>query len=229
MTGDNWVDGSWAGLRVPCVPGYDIAAIVEDVGPGVTEVSIGDRVMAMTRFPAGGGGYAELAVVEADQVGRIAAGTSFVEAAATPLAAGTASIVLDRLTLSPGQRLLISGASGGVGLSLVQPAAHAGLDVVAVGRAATHDTMREPGCATMCRLRQRRLPRAVGQVDAVADLADGDLLNRVVSQIRQWGTGSQPHVPRRPGAQRREPDPSAGPVAVGRDVATGHQQRAATG
>jgi hypothetical protein len=72
-------------------------------------------------------------------------------------------------------------------------------------------------------------PRAVGQVDAVADLAGGDLLNRVVSQIRQWGIGSQPHVPRRPGAQRREPDPSAGPVAVGRDVTTGHQPRAATG
>jgi NADPH2:quinone reductase len=62
------------------VLGYDVAGIVEDVGPGVSEVSIGERVMAMTRFPAGGGGYAELAVVEADQVARVAAGTSFVEA-----------------------------------------------------------------------------------------------------------------------------------------------------
>jgi NADPH2:quinone reductase len=183
----NRVDGSWAGLHVPCVLGYDIAGIVEDLGPGVSEVSIGDRVMAMTRFPAGAGGYAESAVVDADQVARIAAGTSFVEAAATPLAAGTASIVLDRLALSPGQRLLILAASGGVGLFLVQLAAHAGLDVVAVGRAAMHDTMRELGAPTCVDYGSDDFPRAVGEVDAVADLVGGDLLNRVVSQIRQWG------------------------------------------
>jgi NADPH2:quinone reductase len=191
----NRVDGSWAGLRVPCVLGYDIAGIVEELGPGVSEVSIGDRVMAMTRFPSGAGGYAESAVVDADQVARIAAGTSFVDAAAAPLAAGTAAVVLDRLALSPGQRLLILGASGGVGLFLVRLAAHAGLEVVAVGRVAMHHTMRGLGAARCVDYGSDDFPRAVGEVDACADLVGRDLLNGVVARIRPWGAIASIAVP----------------------------------
>src|ERR1700756_1997416 len=97
----NRADGSWAGLRVPCILGYDIAGVVESVGPGVTGWRPGDRVMAMTSFPDGAGGYAELAVVDAGQVAPIGPDTSLVAAAATPLAAGTAWTVLARLALSP--------------------------------------------------------------------------------------------------------------------------------
>ena len=58
--------------------------------------------MAMTHFPDGRGGHAELAVVDGDQVPRIDVGTSFTDAAATPLAAGMAGEVLARLALRPG-------------------------------------------------------------------------------------------------------------------------------
>ena len=58
----NRADGSWAGLEPPCILGYDIAGVVESLGPAVTGLAPGDRVMAMTHFPDGGGGYAELAV-----------------------------------------------------------------------------------------------------------------------------------------------------------------------
>ena len=93
----NRADGSWAGLTVPCVLGYDIAGVVDSVGPGVSGLAIGDAVMAMTHFPDGAGGYAELTVVAADLVAPMADGSSFTDAAATPLAAGTAAVVLDRL------------------------------------------------------------------------------------------------------------------------------------
>ena len=127
----NRADGSWAGLTVPFIPGYDIAGVVESLGPGVCGLTAGDRVMAMTHFPDGAGGYAELAVVGADQVAPISVGTSFVDAAATPLAGGTAFSVLSRLALSPGSRLLVLGASGGVGLFLLQFAAAAGIETIA--------------------------------------------------------------------------------------------------
>ncbi|MBO0773940.1 MAG: alcohol dehydrogenase catalytic domain-containing protein, partial [Actinobacteria bacterium] len=109
-------DGSWAGLTVPCILGYDVAGTVDRVGPGVTGLAPGDRVMAMTHFPDGAGGYAELTVVDAALAAPIAPATSFTEAAATPLAAGTAQVVLSRLGLPAGGRLLVLGASGGVGL-----------------------------------------------------------------------------------------------------------------
>ena len=137
----NRADGSWAGLRVPFIPGYDIAGVVESLGPGVTGWAVGDRVMAMTHFPAGAGGYAELAVAAAGLLAPVGAGTSFAEAAAVPLAGGTACAVLSRLALRPGSRLLVLGASGGVGQFLLQLAAAAGIWVIGVGRGARHEQL----------------------------------------------------------------------------------------
>src|SRR5215470_19168519 len=67
----NRADGSWAGLQAPCILGYDIAGVVDSLGPGVDRLVRGQRVMAMTHFPEGAGGYAELAVVDADLVAPI--------------------------------------------------------------------------------------------------------------------------------------------------------------
>ena len=86
----NRADGRWARLRVPCILGYDVAGVIDSVGEGVSGLAPGDRVMAMTHFPDGAGGYAELAVVDAGLAAPISAAVSFAEAAATPLAAGTA-------------------------------------------------------------------------------------------------------------------------------------------
>jgi len=109
----NREDGSWAGLSAPCILGYDIAGVIGSVGPGVGGLAPGDRVMAMTHFPDGAGGYAEQAVVDAGLAAPISATTSFTDAAAVPLAAGTAQLVLSRLDLPPGARLLVLGGSSG--------------------------------------------------------------------------------------------------------------------
>ena len=188
----NRADGSWAGLRVPCILGYDIAGVVESVGPGVTGWRPGDRVMAMTHFPDGAGGYAELAVVDAGQVAPIGQDTSLVAAAATPLAAGTAWTVLARLALSPGARLLILGGSGGVGLFLVQLAASRGIEVIAVGRGAMHDQMLALGAVacidyTTEDVAARAVALAGGPVDAIADLVGGGLLPAVLGALRPAG------------------------------------------
>src|ERR1700747_909918 len=137
----NRADGRWAGLRVPCILGYDIAGVIDGVGPGVTGLAPGDRVMAMTHFPDGAGGYAELAVIDAALAAPISPATSFADAAATPLAAGTACVVLARLGLPAGSRLLVLGASGGVGLFLLQLAASAGIMTIGVGRRVMHALM----------------------------------------------------------------------------------------
>lgn len=188
----NRADGSWAGLRVPCILGYDIAGVVESLGVGVTGLALGDRVMAMTHFPDGAGGYAELAVVDAGQVARIGSGTSFTDAAATPLAAGTADVVLARLALRPGSRLLILGASGGVGLFALQLVAASGIEAIAVGRRAGHDQMLALGAAacidyTSEDVTQRAIELAGGPVDAIADLVGGTSAAAAFGALRPGG------------------------------------------
>jgi len=188
----NRVDGSWAGLAVPCVLGYDVAGVIESAAPDVHGLATGDRVMAMTHFPAGAGGYAELAVVAADLVAPIAAGTSFADAAATPLAGGTAAILLDRLALPRGSMLLVLGGSGGVGLFLLQLAARRGVAAIGVGRPAMHAKMRAlgaVGCAdyTIGDVGGQATALAGGPVDAIADLIGGPHAMAALAALRPGG------------------------------------------
>jgi NADPH:quinone reductase len=188
----NRADGSWAGLRVPCILGYDIAGVVDELGPGVAGLRPGDRVMAMTHFPDGAGGYAELAVVAAGLVAPIAAETSFAQAAATPLAAGTAGLVLGRLGLPAGSRVLVLGGSGGVGLFLLQLAARAGIEAIGVGRPAMHEQMRAVGAAdcvdyTAGDVAGQAKERSGGSVDAIADLVGGPHLASAFDALRPGG------------------------------------------
>src|SRR5499427_2246043 len=188
----NRADGRWAGLRVPCILGYDVAGVIDSVGPGVTGLAPGDRVMAMTHFPDGAGGYAELAVTSAALAAPISPAVSFADAAATPLAAGTACLVLARLSLPAGRRLLVLGASGGVGLFLLQLAAAAGIMTIGVGRQAMHAQMSALGaawCIDYTREDVARRARALagGPVDAIADLVGGTLAATALPALRPGG------------------------------------------
>ena len=188
----NRADGSWAGLDAGCVLGYDIAGVVDATGPGVTGWTPGDRVMAMTHFRDGAGGYAELAVVPAGLLARLGDGISFTDAAATPLAGGTALEVLGRLALPSGARLLVLGASGGVGLFLLQLAAARKLDVIAVGRGAMHAQLRALGAAACIDYTREDVAARVrelagGPVDAIADLVGGRSAAGALSALRPGG------------------------------------------
>jgi len=188
----NRADGSWAGLTVPCILGYDIAGVVDRAGPGISGLAPGDRVMAMTHFPDGAGGYAEQAVVDAGLAAPIGAAISFTEAAAVPLAAGTAQVVLSRLGLPPGARLLVLGGSGGVGMFLLQLATVAGISTIGVGRKAMHEQMLRMGAAscidyTSEDVAERAVMLADGPVDAIADLVGGTLASAALQALRPGG------------------------------------------
>jgi NADPH:quinone reductase len=188
----NRADGSWAGLSAPCILGYDIAGVISGLGPGIDGLATGDRVMAMTHFPDGAGGYAEQAVVDSGLAAPIGATVSFTDAAAVPLAGGTAQIVLSRLGLPAGARLLVLGASGGVGLFLLQLAAVAGITAIGVGRHAMHEQMLRLGAAscidyTREDVAERAMVLAGGPVDAIADLVGGTLGSAAMRALRPGG------------------------------------------
>jgi NADPH2:quinone reductase len=188
----NRADGRWAGLNVPCILGYDIAGVVDSAGPGISGLAPGDRVMAMTHFPDGAGGYAEQAVVDAGLAAPIGAAISFTDAAAVPLAAGTAQVVLSRLGLPPGARLLVLGGSGGVGMFLLQLATVAGITTIGVGRKAMHEQMLRMGAASCIDytnedVAERAVMLADGPVDAIADLVGGTLSSAALKALRPGG------------------------------------------
>ena len=128
----------------PCVVGYEVAGEVESVGEGVDSHSVGDRVLAGTRF----GGYAELVSVPADQVLPLPDEFGFEQGAAFPVNYATAYAALVIMGgLKSGERLLIHAAAGGVGIAATQVAKGIGAEIFGTASASKHDAIRAQGVA----------------------------------------------------------------------------------
>ena len=131
------------GLRRPKItrPGVDVAGRVEAVDPSVTGFKPGDEVFGVCR-----GAFAEYACAAEDKLALKPANLSFEEAAAVPVAAMSALQALrDKGGIHPGQKVLIEGASGGVGTFAVQIAKSFGADVTAVCSTGNVDRARSLG------------------------------------------------------------------------------------
>ena len=147
LTGSPFITRLSSGLRTPKNPilGADIAGRVEAIGKDVRGFQPGDAVFA-DLSSSGLGGLAEYVSVPERILARKPDGLSDVEAAAVPMAAITALQALrDYHKIQPGQRVLINGASGGVGTFAVQIARYFGAEVTAVCSAGKADLMRSLG------------------------------------------------------------------------------------
>jgi NADPH:quinone reductase-like Zn-dependent oxidoreductase len=123
------------GKRFPKVLGYDVAGVVSALGPGVTRLKVGAEVFGMKQAWAGGTVAEEVCLLE-DELSLKPAGIGFEDAAALPLAALTALQALrDEGRVKPGQRVLINGGSGGVGVFAIQVARALGAHVTTTSSA----------------------------------------------------------------------------------------------
>lgn len=128
--------------KPPCVMGYEVAGEVESLGGGVGDFTVGDRVMAGTRF----GGQAELVTVPADQVLPLPERLSFEQGAAFPVNYGTAYAALIIMgSLRAGDRVLIHAAAGGVGIAATQIARNVGAEIFGTASPSKHDAIRVQG------------------------------------------------------------------------------------
>ena len=126
---------------VEALVGTEVSGIVTETGPGVTHLSVGDRVLGMA---AGGAG--PLAVTDARLLTRMPSDWSFAAAATVPIAYSTAWYALvDLADARPGQRVLVHAAAGGVGTAAVAVARHLGLDVYATASPAKWPVLRAMG------------------------------------------------------------------------------------
>ena len=144
---------------MPFAPGSEVGGIVRAVGKGITDLVVGDRVMAST----GSGGFAEYAVVRRRGIRKIPANMDLVTAAAIGVTYGTSFHALrQRGNLQPGETLLVTGAAGGVGLSAVELGKAMGARVIA--------------CASSAR--KLEAARAAG-ADELIDYSSGNIRDRI--------------------------------------------------
>lgn len=164
-------------VHFPAVPGWDVAGVVEAVGPDVRELAVGDEVLAYgRRDEVQHGAAAEYTSVPVRTVARKPAGLSWEQAAALPLAGLTALQVIERLGVGEGDTVLVHGASGGVGQMAVQLATRRGARVIGTASERNHEFLRGLGAEPVTYgdgLVDRVKELAPDGVDAVADLVGG--------------------------------------------------------
>lgn len=165
--------------ELPQTLGYEAAGVVDELGEGVTDVAVGDRVFG---FSAEGAAQAELAVLSA--YAPIPRSLDFPGAAALPAALETATRALDRLGVGKSGTLLINGASGNVGGAAVQLAVARGARVIGTGSPANHGHLRALGAEPVAYgegLVERVRTLAPDGVDLALDIAGSGVLPELIA------------------------------------------------
>jgi NADPH:quinone reductase-like Zn-dependent oxidoreductase len=172
-------------LQFPYTPGLDLSGIIEEVGPGVTTFQKGQAVFGQSTQ----GTYTEYAVASVQNLALKPERLSFDEAATIPVGAVTAwQGLFDHGNLEKGQRVLIQGAAGGVGLFAVQFAKWKGAHVIATASQANIDFVRSLGAETVIDYTSTSVADAVHDVDLVYDTVGGESLTSSVQAVKQGGT-----------------------------------------
>lgn len=169
----------------PYVPGADLAGVVAKVGSGVTTFQPGQEVFGRSSQ----GSYAEYAIASAKTLALKPVSLSFDEAATIPVGATTAwQGLFDHGNLQPGQRVLILGGAGGVGLFAVQFARWKGAHVISTASTRNVDFVRLLGAETVIDYTQTQVADAVHDVDLVFDTVGGEALAGVLPTLKHGGT-----------------------------------------
>lgn len=190
--------------QMPFTIGMEISGTIEAVGTDVDRLTVGQRVMSYI----GSGGIAEYAAVDAGICLPIPDTMPMVDAAAFPVGYGTAHLALDhRARMQSGERLLVLGASGGVGLTGVELGKLMGAEVIAVARGAEKlKIAQEAGADHLIdsdsgELREK--VKALGGADVVYDPIGGDLFKEALRATNPEGrliplgfaSGEVPQIP----------------------------------
>jgi NADPH:quinone reductase-like Zn-dependent oxidoreductase len=174
--------------RIPFVPGYEILGVIDALGAGVTNFAVGDRVAALT----GHGGYAETIYLAKEHLVPVPPALDVAEAVTLILNYVTAYQMLHRVAkVKSGQRVLVVGASGGVGISLLELGRLAGLKMYGTASASKHGLLTGFG-AIPIDYHTQDLVEVIRQaepagLDFVFDGVGGDYFDRGFGLLRKGG------------------------------------------
>ncbi len=185
MTGRPYLARLALGVRRPRtrVPGLDLAGTVAAVGPGVTRFAVGDPVLGIGR-----GSFAEYAVAREDKLSHRPAGLAAEDAAVVPVSGLTALQALDAADARPGSRVLVLGASGGVGSWTVQLAVDAGAEVTGVCSGAKAGFVESLGATRVLDHARTDIGAETEAYDAVVDIGGHRPLSVLRGAVKPGGT-----------------------------------------
>jgi NADPH:quinone reductase-like Zn-dependent oxidoreductase len=171
-------------LQLPAVLGRDVSGTVLEVGPGVTRFKAGDKVIGLVN-----GGYAEQVVASEEAFAQLPGGLDLRDASALPLVSLTgAQLIEEAARPAKGERVLITGAVGGVGRAAVYAAKKLGARVIAGVRARQKGEAERLGAEQVVAIDDDAAIAALPQVDAVADTVGGETIAKLIPKIRKGGS-----------------------------------------
>jgi NADPH:quinone reductase-like Zn-dependent oxidoreductase len=172
----------------PFTVGADVAGMVAALDSGMTRCAVGDRVFGMPRFPGEAAAHAQYLTAPSRQLARTPQRLSDVEAAALPMAALTAwQALVETADVQADQRVLITGAAGGIGHLAVQIAKTRGAYVIGAARAAKHALLAKLGTDETIDYTTQPLGDVARDIDVVLDLAGGQTPLRAMPALRDGG------------------------------------------
>jgi NADPH:quinone reductase-like Zn-dependent oxidoreductase len=185
MTGKPYAMRLGFGMRRPRnpVPGRDVAGVVEAVGSAVTRFSPGDAVYGIAP-----GSFAEYAVGHEDKLATKPANLSFAQAAVVPVSALTALQAVEAGGVASGQKVLVLGASGGVGTYAVLLAKAAGAEVTGVCSTAKVDLVRSLGADHVLDHTRDDFADGAHRYDVILDIGGTPSIGRLRRALTRTGT-----------------------------------------
>ena len=178
-------------LKLPMTLGWDAAGVVEEIGGDVTGFQKGDEVYGVPNFPGEQGSYAEYCAAKASQFALKPKSIGFNEAAGVPLAALTAwTGIFEFGKLQPGQRILIQGASGGVGSFAVQFAKATGAYVIGIASTDNLEHLKQLGADEVIDYKTQKFEDLLHDIDVAFDaspLRDNNERIKSVKVLKQGG------------------------------------------
>ena len=171
----------------PIILSHEFSGVVEEVGAAVSGYKVGEAVFGMNDWFSNGA-QAEFCTAPASAVARVPTSLDRNAAATVPISALTAwQGLFERCQLKAGERVLIHGAAGGVGVFAVQLAKWRGVHVIATASSRNLDFVRELGADEVIDYRSTPFESVVRDMDAVFDAVGGDTLARSWQVLRPGG------------------------------------------
>jgi NADPH:quinone reductase-like Zn-dependent oxidoreductase len=171
------------------IPGRDVAGVIEKIGSGVGTLKVGDAVFAVISRSASAlnGGYSQFAIAAMADVVPKPPSTTYAQAAGLGIATLTGVRAVNQTEVSQGERVLITGAAGGVGSAAAQAAKARGAYVIGTATAQHNAYLKSIGVDEVIDYTQDKFEDKVKNVDVVIDTVGGDTAERALTTIKKDG------------------------------------------